>query len=199
MLCETLDTAPNRILTVAPSTDGHGEPPWHRAVRQPSGPRWYCVQAHPQAEGEAAKRIRDQGFEAFLPAVLEHRRKGPVYACMFPGYLFARFDRDAQQWRPIVSTIGVKRLFSSSPEHPTPLQHGVVEAILANCDEDGVLRTDPLPDIIREGVTVRLIGGPFMDQTGVCLWAKGDRVKLALTMFGRVLQPVVSRSQVEPA
>jgi transcriptional antiterminator RfaH len=117
---------------------------------------------------------------------------------MFPGYLFVSFDRSADKWQRACGAQGVKRLFCSTPDYPVPIQRGIVESLIEKT-RHGIVRLDPIPDFLQAGATVRLIGTPFMDQTGVCLWVKGDRVQLALTMFGRVLQPVVSRSQVEPA
>src|ERR1700730_5301710 len=58
---------------------------------------WFCLSAHPQREHIAAACLRQHSqMEVFCPRVRirKHTHRGAVWfvECMFPGYLFARFD-----------------------------------------------------------------------------------------------------------
>jgi transcription antitermination factor NusG len=164
-----------------------------------SGARWYVVQTHRGAERTAVIELANQDFAALLPlrridpkpadpsAPRRHRKRDelPTVAPAFPGYLFVLFDQAAQPWRAIHSTRGVKRLFSITPERPTPVPVGVVERLMARLAKDMVAKLpteagDPIP----EGAIVTVLSGPFAGQEGVCIHGNGRHVRLRMLASG---------------
>lgn len=164
------------------------------------GARWYCVQSKPRDELVAEIQLRQQGFEAYLPQQMEAiPGKDARIRPLFPGYLFVRFDRDRDQWRPICHTRGVYRLFSASPERPIPVPRGVVEAIRAKAAPNGVIYPLEPERTIPPGTKLRITGGAFEFHTGVCQWTGQDRVGLLLQILGGSRVVEVPRSLVEAA
>ena len=161
-------------------------------------PRWYIVRTHWGEEAEAARRIVDQGFIAFLPeeiveltrkarhrdrdriAVDAHGRLGKRMP-MFPRYLFVFFDADVDRWRPICSTRGVERLFGETPERPSAVPDGIVEKFLRDPDISAVFTPPPL-----EGKMLRVTnGGPWHQFEGICQKSSDRRVEILMSVFGR--------------
>lgn len=149
---------------------------------------WYCVQSRPRLERLAAHELERQGFAAFLPLVaIRLRRRGEpervVSVPAFPSYLFVRFDIRADRWRCIHSTFGVRRLFSSEPEIPTPVPDAAIEELL-RLGFDRPIVADPVPRLIAAGSVVHIAAGPFVGHDGVCLWSDAHRVALLLSVMG---------------
>lgn len=150
-----------------------------------SGPRWYVVQTHRGAERLAVLELANQDFPTLLPlrclapkpdepsGPRRHRRReaAPRIVPAFPGYLFVLFDQAAQPWRRIHGTRGVRRLFSTSPERPTPVPVGVVERLMAKLSAQNIADVplseagDPVPD----GAIVTVLSGPFVRQQAICI------------------------------
>jgi transcription antitermination factor NusG len=148
------------------------------------GPRWYVAQTHPNAERLAMVELANQDFASLAPLrriepqprpsnqPRRHRKRedGPRTTLAFPGYLFVLFDRDAQPWRCIHHTRGVKRLFSLSEDRPIPVPIGVVERLMAKLAKDLSIALphkadDPIPD----GALVRVLSGPLAGSEAICL------------------------------
>lgn len=159
--------------------------------------RWYCVSIRPGMRFIAIDALVRQGYPTLMPMIeRELRDGGRTLSQMFPGYLFVRFDRDGERWRPIASTIGVMRLFGSSPERPTPIPFGIVENMARIAGPDGQVIIQ-LPDIFRMGQRLRLTNGPFADLIGVCRLSDGDRIRLLVEAMGHAIEVDVARSMVE--
>jgi transcriptional antiterminator RfaH len=159
--------------------------------------RWYAAQAHQQQESRAAYQISRQGFRAWLPQIATGPLDATVIRVMFPGYLFVQFDITRDQWRPIAHTLGVRRLFGSTPEKPTPVREGIVEALMARGRaSDGVYDARvPPPSLV--GQHVRVTAGPFVGFEGICGMSDSERVQVMLTMFGRETAIGAKRGDVE--
>jgi transcriptional antiterminator RfaH len=104
--------------------------------------RWYVAMTHTKSEEVARINLARQGFRAYLPRYLKERRHArkttEVRAPLFPGYIFVNIDMDAERWRPIRSTIGVRDLISFG-ELPTAVPAGIVEEIQRREDEAGIV------------------------------------------------------------
>jgi transcriptional antiterminator RfaH len=151
--------------------------------------RWYVVHTQPRAEARALWHLETQGFNCFLPRVVELRRHArqvnPVLAPLFPRYLFVRFDLDMTRWRAINGTRGVISLLANGPS-PLPVPHGVIEALLARCDRRGAAPLAAL-GVFTKGLKVRIKSGAFKGQTGEIaeiLPRGSDRVHVLLTLLG---------------
>ena len=159
-------------------------------------PRWFIVRTHWGEEAQAAEQIVKQGFTAYLPEhVVEstrgkRARRDDVVVDgtgrlgrrlpLFPRYLFVYFDPDVDHWRPICSTRGVERLFSETPERPSPVPHGIVESLLELPKIVAVFKPPSL-----EGKTLRVQGGPWNQFEGICKWSSDTRVGVLMSVFGR--------------
>lgn len=174
------------------------------------GQRWFCIQTFPRAEELAISELLAQGFEAHLPRERTERlvrrfRKPDEFVVtikpFFRGYLFARFDREVDYWRPIASTAGVRRIFGTAPERPTPVPVGVVEALIARSAPDGII--DGRSSMVRleailVGEKVRFLEGPFADLTAVCTWSNSKRVRLLMEVMGGPQTVEIARELVAP-
>ena len=64
------------------------------------GPRWFVVQAQPNAEHKAVAHLNRQGFTTYLPRYLKRRRHARrmdvVAAPLFPRYLFVSIGSDGR-------------------------------------------------------------------------------------------------------
>lgn len=105
--------------------------------------RWYVVQTHLCAENRAGANLERQGFDVYCP-VYERRRSHArkvetVRASLFPGYLFVAMDVEAQRWRAVLSTQGVRRLVSQGTE-PVAIANAVIDEIRGREDADGLVR-----------------------------------------------------------
>jgi transcriptional antiterminator RfaH len=188
--CATTSSAPP-----AGNAPGCGS---HRATPDP---RWFCVQTHSQAERWAHENLTRQGYATFLPLVTERRpdRVTPsmthkVEMPLFRGYLFVRFCPLTDQWRPIVSTRGVRRLFLTETMRPIPVRRGQIEKFMEQSDARSVLAAE-MP-AFAEGELLRVTAGPFADHEGVCLWSSETRTRLLMQVLGSEIAVDVARGAV---
>lgn len=150
------------------------------------GERWYAVHTLPLREAYAQGHLRNQAFRTFLPKrrkTIRHARKlRAVEAAFFPRYLFVVLDLARDQWRSVNGTYGVSRLVMRGDE-PHPVPCGLVEALIATADADGILQ---FGQQLKVGSSVRLLAGPFADQLAILdhLDASG-RVRVLLDILGR--------------
>lgn len=173
----------------------------HRPVPDP---RWHCIQTHSQAERWALENITRQGYTAFLPMVTERRpdRVTPsitrkVEVPLFRGYLFVRFCPLTDQWRPVASSRGVRRLFLTETLRPIPVRRGQIEKFMAESDARSILAAE-LPAFTKD-TRLRVIAGPFADHEGVCLWSSETRTRLLMQVLGSEVAVEVARGAVRAA
>jgi transcription elongation factor/antiterminator RfaH len=150
------------------------------------GERWFVAQTLRHREQLARLHLGAQGFRSFLPrfrkTVRHARSLRDVIVPVFPGYIFVVLNPERDRWRSINGTFGVARLVSAH-QRPIPVPTGVVEALLANVDELGLVRFDRS---LKRGQPVRVVAGPFAQLLGVLqrLDTKG-RVQVLLNIMGR--------------
>ena len=145
--------------------------------------RWYCIRSLYKAEEEAYQHLVAQGFEVLLPLLIDRARDGSRRTRpLFTRYLFARFDVDADPWRYIVSTRGVERIISVTPDEPLPVPVGVVEAIAAVNPVD-LYGPDPMTPVKR-GARVKVLGGAFEGHEAICRWSSRRRVEVLMRLMG---------------
>jgi transcriptional antiterminator RfaH len=167
------------------------------------GPRWFAVQTRRGKERQARFHLENQGYEHFLPLFPKTRRHArkmqTVLSAFFPGYLFVWLDITQERWRPINGTFGVSRLVMETETRPKPVPPGVVEALHASVDGDGVLQLDDRGDLAI-GNQVRVIAGPFTDQLGKLTRLDGHgRVQVLLKILGGSARVELDRGSVAAA
>jgi transcriptional antiterminator RfaH len=130
--------------------------------------RWYVVYTQPRTEAKALWHLENQGLHCFLPRIRRLRRHArkiePELAPLFPRYLFTQFDLSATRWRAVNGTRGVVGLVANGP-YPLPVPEGLVEELLAQCEESGAVPLSAL-GIFTQGVKVRITSGTFIGQKG---------------------------------
>ena len=166
-----------------------------------SAPAWYAVQLKPNAEAIAKRNLQQQGIEIFAPfevvTVRRGKRLAQVNRSLFPGYLFASFDREAMRWRTINSTYGVSRLVSFGSEGPAEVPLELIAALQQRCDGEGRL-TEAAQ--FAKGDQVRLVNGPFADFIGTIEGLNAEqRVWVLLDVLGKSTRVTVKPSDLRLA
>lgn len=125
---------------------------------------WYLVHTHSGKEKLVLSHLERQGFHVFLPLHTKKVKVGrtikEVTAAFFPAYLFVRFNRATQNWRPINGTFGVKHLVCFD-QVPAPVPHGIMTALFARLEPCGLVHPAPA---LSAGDKVRIAEGPFAGQ-----------------------------------
>jgi transcriptional antiterminator RfaH len=138
-----------------------------------------------------------QNYETYCPMVLKRRsharRVDEVRKPLFPGYLFIHLAPLRERWRPILSTIGVRKLVHFGETLGT-VADGFVQS-LRQREKDGVI----LPDApcYRVGQQVRLSEGPF-DGVVATILSMNEKQRLVLLMdvLQRPVRVTVATHQV---
>ena len=161
--------------------------------------RWYAVHTLPVSELKAASNLNSQEFRTFLPKrqkTVRHARKLlTVEAAFFPRYLFVALDLNRDPWRRVNGTFGVSRLVMRG-DGPQPVPPGIVEALLASCDERGLFRHRLQ---LRIGDSVRMMDGPFAERLAVLDRLDDDgRVHILLDLMGRKVPTSTHADRVLP-
>ena len=77
---------------------------------------WYLDETKPKSEFKAQENPSRQGYETYFPFVQSSRRRNgkniKLIEAFFPCYLFISIDKEADNWEPITSTIGVAVMVS---------------------------------------------------------------------------------------
>lgn len=158
--------------------------------------RWYVVSVEPRTEAKVEKALQAAGFGTFLPTVIAERikrrfrwgrwfeevRRREVIA--FPTYVFVNFDVRDEGWRYIPRTTHVRAIMGPTPEAPLPVPDAAM-AVLMAAAYDRAMNPSSAEALIRAGIAVEVVNGPFANQVGICEWAEGKRVALSLSLFGR--------------
>lgn len=169
-----------------------------------SRPRWYVAMTHRGAERLAADELRKQDIQSFLPlrkreprpvepGHRRHRKADPAEPVMvpaYPRYLFVLFDLQRDPWRRICSTRGVKHLFGSHPERPTPVPDKVMAAMLMRASkwgEEARQKPDPMQPLAK-GAVVVIAAGLLSGSEGIVVECSGKRTKLLVLAWGREIE-----------
>ena len=165
-------------------------------------PTWVAASTHVHKESVAITNLERQGFDAYCPMIrrrVRHaRRLRDVMRPLFPGYVFVRLDLDRDQWRPIMSTIGVRQLIRFG-DRLGALPATFVESLLAR-EQDGAITLPKAKDAYVPGEKVRLREGPFEGLIATVL-AGSDRERLfvLMDMLKRGVRVRVAIEDVVPA
>ena len=158
---------------------------------------WHAVWTRSRHEPVVCRELAGKGVETFLPTVMRvsrwSDRKKRIAWPLFPGYCFARFDRDALS--QVVKSTGVVAVLSN--EHgPVPIPRAEIEA-LQRVVASG-LAYDPCPELVP-GSRVRVLSGPLAGVVGR-LVRKGPEEVLILSveMLNSGARVQVSAWDVQP-
>ena len=162
---------------------------------------WFAVYTQPGKESLAARHLQNQGFDAYLPRYQKLRRHAGkteiVAAPLFPRYLFAGIDTDAQRWRSVNGTRGVIGLVMSG-DKPIAVPEPVIAEIRSREDDKGFIQLNR-PQFQR-GQALRIVDGPMTDTQALFEEAvDGNRAILLVSLLGRLVRTTMPLRQVEAA
>jgi len=150
------------------------------------GERWYVARTQTSRDSFAAENLQGIGFRVYAPTfrrTIRHARKTrQVLAPLFPGYLFVIADLSRDRWRSVNGAAGVASLIMNT-DLPTPVPHGVVEAIIERGDL--LLQSRGAGASMEVGQSFKIRSGPFTDR--ICRLERldqHDRVQVLLEIMG---------------
>jgi len=177
--------------------------------KKPIEKKWYAVHALSGYE-EKAKRylqiqVKEAGLEEYfgemvvptetVAEVVDGKKKSSTRRSM-PGYLFVEMHLNDETWYLVRNTEKITG-FVGDPRHPRPMRQKEVAKVLKQMEE-GVVAPKPAVSF-EEGMTVRVIDGPFSSFTGAVDEVRPDKQKLRVlvTIFGRATPVELDFMQVE--
>ena len=158
--------------------------------------RWFAVQTKTRQAARAEANLRRWGIETLAPKLREVRtsngRTSQHVTCLFPNYLFARFDAAALLAK-VRLTRGIQRVVGCGLS-ATPLDDAVIASIRSRIAEDGFVR---LPEL-RPGDRVEIVDGPLQSLAGIFERHvdANTRVLILLTTIGCHARVQVVRSAI---
>jgi transcriptional antiterminator RfaH len=166
---------------------------------QPTG-SWFCLRAQPKREHIAAACLRQiSEVEVFCPRVRFRKptNRGPVWfvECMFPGYLFSRFEYTAFN-RRIRQSPGVSG-FVQFGERLALLPETLISEIKDRTGQEELLKIDQK---LEPGHTVHITRGPFQGLEALVtrLISARERVEILIEWMGRSLHAEASAEDLVP-
>jgi transcription antitermination factor NusG len=126
--------------------------------------QWRVLHVIPNHEKKVAMHLLNRSLEHFLPLYSERSRWSDrnvtLERPLFPGYVFARFDRESR--RAVISSPGVIRVLGNRQDEAVEADeiNKIRTAIATGC----VLRPHPA---ITVGTQVRVSGGVFAGTEGL--------------------------------
>jgi transcriptional antiterminator RfaH len=161
---------------------------------------WHCIRTQPKSEHIAAAHLRLLGgVDVYCPRLRFRRmtRRGPVWFAegLFPGYLFARFDRAASQL-DVAGARGVSSLVRFGGELATLPEEAITE-LRGQMGEDECRTLD---GELREGGEVTITAGVFTGLRTVVteLRPAGERVRVLMEFLGECREVEVEKSNLLP-
>jgi transcriptional antiterminator RfaH len=158
---------------------------------------WGVVRSLPKREHFASERLRDGGFEVFLPLVQTKRASAPL----FSGYFFCRI---VDRWRSINSTFGVLCLVRVG-DCPARCPDAEIDRLKAMINGHGYIslpegRGSPIRRKIAIGSKVKITAGPFGGWEGLYDGqATHERERIRLNLLGASRPVLIAAASVVPA
>ena len=158
---------------------------------------WFAVAVKPRQEKLAARVLRDQGLEDYLPLYRARRRWSDrlkeVEAPLFAGYVFCRFaPRDRA---PVLRTPGVRSIVTFGGR-PAPVSDAEISALRQAVGSGRAVEPWSEPG---QGQLIRIEHGPLSGLRGVLVRARDDwRVVVSVELLRRSVAVEVDRADLAP-
>jgi transcriptional antiterminator NusG len=113
---------------------------------------------------------------------VKNGQRRTVQKKILPGYVLVQMDMNDQSWNIVRNTPGVTG-FVGSGSKPTPLREAEADRIIKQMEA-----VAPKVKVgFRQGQSVRVVDGPFIDFIGVVdeINAEKGKIKVLLSLFGR--------------
>lgn len=160
---------------------------------------WAVVNSHPHREHFAVENLQRQKFHAYYPKVKRRCRHGrrttDVLRPLFPGYLFVQVNPDAQRWRSLLSTLGVRTVVRCG-DRLSLLANEFVQALKSR-EIDGAIARPASP--YRVGQEVRIAGGAFDGLIATIIdMNEMDRMTVLMDLLNRPVKVRLEEQQISP-
>jgi transcriptional antiterminator RfaH len=160
---------------------------------------WVVVNTQAQRERLATEQIANQGFEVYCPLFkrrIKHaRRFEDVLRPLFPGYVFVAVDPSREQWRPLMSTVGVRSVLRNG-ERPSTLDERFIEALRAREIAGAIIKPS---EPYKVGEQVKLSGGVFDGLIAeIVRLDDAKRLTVMLSLLSGQVRTSVPREAVAP-
>ncbi|WP_343854142.1 UpxY family transcription antiterminator [Algoriphagus jejuensis] len=127
--------------------------------------KWFVMYTTSRSEKKVADRLRERGWEVFLPMIEELRqwsdRKKKVQKALFNGYVFVKTSRN-QLWE-CLQVPGAVKFVHFAGQHAT-IREEEIEIIQRVIATGVAVETDG--SVIEPGEKVKVVGGPLQNMTG---------------------------------
>ncbi len=113
---------------------------------------------------------------------VKNGQRRTVQKKILPGYVLVQMNMNDQSWNVVRNTPGVTG-FVGSGSKPTPLREAEADRILKQMEA----KAPKVKVGFRQGQSVRVVDGPFIDFIGVVdeINAEKGKIKVLLSLFGR--------------
>mgnify|MGYP001047069255 CR=1 FL=1 len=161
---------------------------------------WYVIHTASRHEFRVEARLRQKGFEAFLPTLVVPSRRQDrrllLTVPLFPGYLFVRTELIPTNFYEIVQVPGIARILGFRGRFE-PVPEEVITSIrlaLASPRFYGPTH------YLKRGRRVRIVEGPLAGAVGIVKEHKAQKRRLVINieLFRRALQVELADEAVEP-
>jgi transcriptional antiterminator RfaH len=161
---------------------------------------WATVNTLNHKENVSIQNLERQNFEAYCPKIrknIRHARRFQIVdRPMFPGYIFVRVASRREQWRPILSTIGVRALVRFGDEIGF-VDDRLIAGLKAR-EHDGVIAAPEEP--YRAGQRITVGAGPFEGIIATVISVREqDRLIILMNLLRNKVRATVSANQVRPS
>jgi len=156
---------------------------------------WFVVHTYSGYEERVKRNLeqrikfmdaKDEISQVIIPTEEEievrNGQRQTVTKKILPGYIIIQMRMTDQNWNVVRNTPGVTG-FVGSGNKPTPLKEDEVEQILKQM----VAKAPRVKAGFRQGQSIRVVDGPFIDFVGVVDEISQDKgkAKVLLSLFGR--------------
>lgn len=150
--------------------------------------RWYLIHTKPSGEALAQVNLQRQGYEVYLPRVLQCvRRRGRWRDCvapLFPRYLFLRLNEGRQCLAPVRSSLGVTDVVRFGQDYAI-VPDAIVQDLHSRADPQTGLHRLAVPPLVT-GTPVHIATGAFQGFDAVFERHAGrERVVVLLNLLGQ--------------
>jgi transcriptional antiterminator RfaH len=159
---------------------------------------WYVARTQPRAESLAASELGRDGLEVFFPRIkAQGATTRGLDAPLFPGYLFVRFDPEAEGWptlRPAHRMLGWVSFGGEVAWLPHQIVGELMERVKSINQEGGLWQR------FQCGQKVRVVGNNFDSLAEVVEETRSPqgRAKVLLQFMGRLVQAQVPYVNLQP-
>jgi transcriptional antiterminator RfaH len=158
---------------------------------------WAVINTHPSREALALEHLARQDFEAYCPMVPKRLKQAHRYIDvarpLFPSYVFVRVAPERNQWRPVLSTIGVRTVIRFG-EKLGWVDSGFIDC-LKQREKDGLILRPASP--FELGQQVRVTSGPFDGVIATIVsMSEKDRLIVLMDLLSRKVQVHMTSDQL---